>query len=139
MKKQLGFTLIELLVVISIIGVLAGLLLVNFVGVRGRAKDAQIKNDLRQVKAALRLYYNDYQVYPDAIPAGSFEVAGVSYMKEVPADFTYYSNNDETFLLRAVLSNPSDETIASSRVQCSSEITEYNITPAAGEYFVCQD
>lgn len=61
---QPGFTLIELLIVISIIGILAGLLFINFGGVRERGRDAARKNDLRQLKTALRLYYNDYQRYP---------------------------------------------------------------------------
>jgi prepilin-type N-terminal cleavage/methylation domain-containing protein len=61
-----GFTLIELLVVISIIAVLIGLTTANFLGARGRARDAKRKSDLMETKNALRLYYNDYQSYPAA-------------------------------------------------------------------------
>jgi prepilin-type N-terminal cleavage/methylation domain-containing protein len=63
-KGQGGFTLVELLVVISIIGVLSGFLFVNFASLRERARDAQRKRDLTEIKTALRLYYNDYQHYP---------------------------------------------------------------------------
>lgn len=138
-----GFTLIELLVVISIIGILAGLLLLNFVGVRGRAGDTKIKNDLRQLKSALRLYYNDNQGYPvtASMPtSGAFDDGGTTvYMKELPADFTYYSAGDETFLLQAELDNPGDEAITESQTSCASEITEYGVTAGTSDYFVCQD
>jgi len=138
-----GFTLIELLVVISIIGILAGLLLLNFVGVRGRASDTKVKNDLRQLKSALRLYYNDNQLYPDtaSMPtSGSFDDGGsVVYMKELPADFTYYSAGDDTFLLQSTLDNPGDEAISQSQAACASEISQYSVTAGASDYFVCQD
>jgi len=49
MRKR-GFTLIELLVVISIIGLLAALIVVNFNAARERARDVQRKSDLDQVK-----------------------------------------------------------------------------------------
>lgn len=74
-KNRQGFTLVELLVVISIIGVLSGILFVNFSGVRERGRDTSRKNDMRQTKTALRLYYNDYQTYPDNTNPG-FQIIG---------------------------------------------------------------
>lgn len=62
--KSKGFTLIELLVVISILGVLAALIVNNLNDSRARARDARMKQNLSQMKTALRLYYNDYQVFP---------------------------------------------------------------------------
>lgn len=89
-----GFTLIELLIVISIIGILSGLLFVNFGGVRERGRDAARKNDLRQLKTALRLYYNDYQRYPfhsTASPANAIracnESATVDLNNPSPSDY----------------------------------------------------
>jgi prepilin-type N-terminal cleavage/methylation domain-containing protein len=160
---QSGFTLVELLVVIFIIGTLAGLLLTNFVGVRGRATDAKIKNDLRQLKSALRLYYNDYNVYPDAnagamlgcggnTPPDGTCVAGDAfsggsggtvYMKELPTGFEYYSDGDEAFLLVAVLENASDVDIEQSHTRCDPDgkafFTETAGSIADNEYVVCED
>jgi type II secretion system protein G len=68
-----GFTLIELLIVIAIIGVLATLLMVNFIGVRQRARDAQRKSDLRQIQSALEIYRSDNGSYP----SGTSSVAGL--------------------------------------------------------------
>lgn len=62
-NKQ-GFSLIELLVVITIITALLGVAIPNFLGARQRARDAKKKAELRELKSALRLYYNDYQKYP---------------------------------------------------------------------------
>jgi prepilin-type N-terminal cleavage/methylation domain-containing protein len=64
MKKTEGFTLIELLVVIGIIAILVAFVASNFLGARQRAKDIKKKSELQQMKSALRLYYNDYNIYP---------------------------------------------------------------------------
>jgi prepilin-type N-terminal cleavage/methylation domain-containing protein len=61
-----GFTLIELLVSISIIGVLAAILVPNFLGTREKAQDSKNIQNLISLKDALRLYYNDNQAYPSS-------------------------------------------------------------------------
>jgi prepilin-type N-terminal cleavage/methylation domain-containing protein len=53
-----GFTLIELLVVISIIGVLAGLVLVSFVRPQKQTRDVARKSDLKQYQTALETFAN---------------------------------------------------------------------------------
>lgn len=63
-SKSHGFTLIEILVVIAIIAILVAFISSNFLGARQRAKDVKKKAEFRQMKNALRLYYNDYNVYP---------------------------------------------------------------------------
>ena len=156
--KPTGFTLVELLVVISIIGTLAALLLTNFVGVRGRAADAKMKNDLRQLKSALRLYYNDYQNYPlgdgtlmgcgadgtSACTAGETFSAGSEttvYMKKTPAEFSYYSAGGDEFLAVVVLDNLSDEDIEASQNLCSPDSRVYYTDGPIDEdeYVVCED
>ena len=70
MKK--GFTLIELLIVIAIIGILASALLVSFGGARQSARDARRLSDLRQVQAALELYFNKSGNYPLGVMGSSW-------------------------------------------------------------------
>jgi prepilin-type N-terminal cleavage/methylation domain-containing protein len=153
MRKN-AFTLIELLVVISVLGVLVAVLLPNLVGIRARARDSAVKNDLRQLKAALRLYYNDHQVYPPDDDAGqlvacgeagdqvcpdadgSFSVGGQLYMKDMQAlaDFTYTQLQDgDDFLLASELENASDADLAASVSRC--QVAE----PVALTYYVCAD
>ena len=122
-----GFTLIELLVVIVIIGILASLLMVNFIGIRARARDAQRKSDLRQIQSALELYRSDSGSYP---ATASFPVCGnplrytvsgntTTYMQKIPCDptntasliYRYYSpaGNNLIYTLIACLENINDQ------------------------------
>lgn len=52
-----GFTLIELLVVIAIIGVLSSVVLVSLNTARARARDAEVRTELAQIRTAVQLYY----------------------------------------------------------------------------------
>ena len=128
-SKNLGFTLIELLVVIFIIGVLVSLILANILGARQRAEDVQRKNDLQQLQKALRLYYNDYQRYPesdgdagltsDVLENSRFVVEDTVYMGQVPDEFEYYVDEDgEAFRLFVALDNLSDKDIEKSQNRC---------------------
>lgn len=54
-----GFTLIELLIVIALIGILTGIVSVTFQSSQQKARDAQRKSDLNQVKKALEHARND--------------------------------------------------------------------------------
>lgn len=158
-SKNGGFTLIELLVVISVIGILAGVLLTNFVNIRGRGADSRVKGDLRNLKTALRLYYNDFQAYPasgtggvlmgcgadgaEACTAGgvfSNTTTGTVYMGQLPADFTYYSDGREEFLLISQLENTSDESIQESQTKCAatSRTGYFSGTYQTDDYIVCE-
>lgn len=153
MQKQRGFSLIELLVVISIIGALAALLVTNLVGVRGRAADSSLKNDLNQLKTSLRLYYNDYQQYPDSssgvmlgcgatgtspcTPGEEFSAgtAPTIYMQELPNTFTYSASTDnENFVLAVPLSNASDADIVASATRCGQ-----TVEASSTAYYVCNN
>lgn len=117
-----GFTLIELLVVLFIIGILASLILANILGARQRAEDVQRKNDLQQMQKALRLFYNDYQRYPDSTQLNKgerFEVEETVYMGQLPEEFEYFvDNNEDLFRLWVSLDNPSDQDISKSQSRC---------------------
>ncbi|MBI3984613.1 MAG: prepilin-type N-terminal cleavage/methylation domain-containing protein [Candidatus Levybacteria bacterium] len=119
-----GFTLIELLIVIAIIGVLAALLMSNFIGVRQRARDSQRKSDLRQVQSALELYRSDNGSYPvsvsNALPydcLAAMSSGSTIYMQKVPCDPTsttynsgkyYYNSGGTNYTIGACLENGSD-------------------------------
>ena len=147
-KKNFGFTLIELLVVISVIGLLAALIMVNFNAARERARDVQRKSDLDQIKKALRMYYNDKNSYPSgadkicgcteptcttfAWGQGSFKCSDdMVYMKLLPQDPAYQSDigtptykyqevtGNQDFCLWATLENKSDGDITKSKTRCS--------------------
>lgn len=134
--RQKGFTLIELLIVIAIIGILASLLMVNFIGVRQRARDAQRKGDIRQIQSALELYRSDAGSYPATsgsiyylnsgavCPTSTTLVnGGTTYMKMIPCDPLvsgtnqstlynagnyYYYSDGTNYTLVACLENSSD-------------------------------
>jgi len=109
MKTKNGFTLIELLVVMVIIGLLAGLILPNFMSARERARDAQRKSDLEQIQKALELYKMDQS--PPAYPAGSDPFQPVAcnaiwqsgedtvYMPKFPCDSKMAAGNNWRYVL----------------------------------------
>ena len=97
LKKQGGFTLLELLIVIVIIGILAVLIIPNLASGPARARDAQRKSDLRNIKTALETYFNDNNSYPTAGAASCtpsvasclgtvLSTGSTPYMKVVPND-----------------------------------------------------
>lgn len=146
--KNSGFTLIELLVVIFIIGVLVSLILANILGARQRAEDVQRKNDLQQMQKALRLYYNDYQRYPDPEileEATRFEVEDTVYMGQLPDEFEYYVDDDrEIFRLFVALDNLSDKDIEKSQNRCPDldvaemDVADYYEGENSPYYVVCE-
>jgi len=77
MKK--AFSLIELLVVIAITAVLLAIALPNLLSTRERARDAKRKQEVNEMKNALRLYYNDWQHYP--VSETSCGTGKINYIK----------------------------------------------------------
>ncbi len=140
----MGFTLVELLVAISIIGILAALLIANMVGLRERGSDAKLKSDLRQMKTALRLLYNDTQSYPETSEFLSDYTDGTAlqssdgsiiYMKVLPEDVSYESAGGDDFLISVELANSGDEDICSSATRCEQACTPGTSTT----YYECAD
>ena len=86
-----GFTLIELLVVIAIIGLLSSIVLASLSTARNKAEDAQRMANVKQVKNALMLYYDDHSKYPavsggGAEPLSSLSTALKPYIYKLPDD-----------------------------------------------------
>lgn len=110
-----GFTLIELLIVIAIIGILSALLMVNFIGIRQRGRDAQRKSNIRQIQSALELYRTDQSNYPNPqLPScgNVFSASGTTYMQVIPCDPNggsyYYTSNGSTYTLASCIENKND-------------------------------
>ena len=128
-RAQRGFTLIELLIVVAIIGILSSLLMVNFVGIRQRARDAQRKSNLRQFQSALELYRSDQGEYPvtsAVAPANPVAPCGQgnafqggsplnTYLQTIPCDplnageYIYsYVSDGSTYTLYTCMENVAD-------------------------------
>lgn len=125
-----AFTLVELLVVIAIISGLSALLLPNYMGARERARDAQRKNDLKQIQKALELYRQDQTPvsYPVSVSCDTstcfpnsdlaWSSGTTIYMNKVPKDpnrttnsgYYYYAvdNTNLTYTLCACIENKAD-------------------------------
>lgn len=150
-KKYQAFTLIELLIVIAVIGILVAVILPNLIGMRERARDTVRKNDVNQLKKALRLYFDDFGAYPKNSSSGliccnddpttctiscgsNFVVNGTSYMKSLPEGYTYRQlDGGYNFLLTIDLENASDQDLAKSADRCDIA------SPGAYTYYVCAD
>jgi general secretion pathway protein G len=78
---QKGFTLIELLVVVTIVGLLAGLAIVNVRFAQRKAREAALMDNLSTMRKAIDNYYADKQHYPadlnDLVP---------HYIRKIPRD-----------------------------------------------------
>lgn len=133
---QRGFTLIELLVVVGIIGILAAIVVPNFMGARERARDGQRKADLRTIQNALQIYHNDKSTFPnDGGTSGSnaykimgcgsagtsvcqwgetWQVGTQVYMKKLAKDpssdrsYRYDWLTSDSYTLKACLENKGD-------------------------------
>ena len=64
-RKPFGFSLVELLVVIAVIGILVTVASIAYGNVREKTRDSERKEELKALKAALLMYYQDYDVYPN--------------------------------------------------------------------------
>lgn len=101
MNNKRGFTLVELIVVITMLALMSTFLLVllNVSTQLNKARDAQRREDLQQIRNALDVYYNDNNCYPPqagfsgkGLPFGSEWASGTNvYMQKVPQDPDYSS------------------------------------------------
>ena len=80
-RRQKGFTLIELMVVISIIGVLAGIAVVQVKNMQRKARETALRKDLHDMREAIDNFYADKQRYP-----GDLNELVPNYLKKIPKD-----------------------------------------------------
>lgn len=143
MRKK-AFTLIELLVVIAVIGILAAMVTVGLRGAQAKARDAQRKNDLHQIKTAISTSYSDaitdvkekekYAIEATAVSVSTLTwLTGTGdYIKTIPSDpkgtnpYMYLTDADgSNFAVFAALENTKDAEIKTTNPTVGA-LTGYN-------------
>jgi len=81
-KQQRGFTLIELLIVVTIVGILAGIAVVNVKHAKRKAAEAVLKANLALMRKGIDDYYADKQKFPASLQ----ELVDAKYMRKLPPD-----------------------------------------------------
>jgi prepilin-type N-terminal cleavage/methylation domain-containing protein len=88
-RSSRAFTLIELMIVISIIAILAGILIPNFIHARAESISSACEGNEKQLATALEEYAVDHNgQYPSAglISIATFGGAGNPYLGAAPMD-----------------------------------------------------
>lgn len=91
-----------------IVGLLASMVLLSLNSARAKARDAKRLADIRQLSAALELYKNDKNRYPDSLSALSPVYIGIVPTAPLPADgactpeqnaYNYHKTNHTAYQL----------------------------------------
>ena len=86
-RPEAGFTLLELLIVMTIIGILATIAIPSLIQYPIRAKEAVLKNNLKEIRDTLEKFYADKGHYP-----ATLEELTPRYLKIIPID-PFMKNN----------------------------------------------
>lgn len=116
--NQKGFTIIELLVVIVIIGILVALALPQLFAAQARGRDADRKNDMKNLQQKLETYFNDNDAYPEGLPNSDAKIESADLQGPRNSTYEYVSDNCATvdgveqcqsYTLTVTLENESDK------------------------------
>ncbi len=92
-QKTRGFTLIEMMIVISLIIILLGLAIPNYVQSLRRAKEAVLRDDLFTLRTSIDQFTYDKQRAPQSLD----DLVQAGYLREIPID--PMTNSRETWVV----------------------------------------
>lgn len=75
--NERGFTIVELLIVIVVIGILAAIVIVSYVGIQKQAVKTVLQSDLHNAGNSMQIAYLDGSGYPTVLPASVRSSPGV--------------------------------------------------------------
>jgi len=81
-NRERGFTLIELIVVVTIVGLLAGIAVVNVLNAQRKTAETILKADLALLRKAIDDFYADRQRFPASLQ----EMVDLKYLRKLPLD-----------------------------------------------------
>jgi general secretion pathway protein G len=68
-RTRRGFTLIEVLIVVVILGILAAIVIPQYVSAEGETQEAAVKKDLQALRSQIGYYYFKENAYPATLQA----------------------------------------------------------------------
>lgn len=77
-----GFTLIELMVVMAVIALLVTIVAPRYLTQTDRAREAVLRNNLKETRDAIDRFYTDHGRYPQTLK----ELVDARYVKMLPVD-----------------------------------------------------
>jgi general secretion pathway protein G len=80
-NRQKGFTLIELIIVVTIIGILAGIAMVQVKNMQRKARETALMDNLHQMRKAIDNFYADKQRFPSTL-----DELVPDYLRKIPVD-----------------------------------------------------
>jgi prepilin-type N-terminal cleavage/methylation domain-containing protein len=101
-RHRSGFTLIEMLIVVVVIGILSAIAIPKFQNMKGRARAAALKSDLRNLVTAQEEYLSTNHVYSNSAAALGFtgsEGVTLTIVQAVPGGWSATTTHPLSFPL----------------------------------------